>query len=68
MLIKSGIFYEVYNNDISIIYSLFHYKTRKRDNDFNIGFPINNIGNSCNILDYNKINYIVIENKTMKLF
>ena len=26
VLIKSGIFYEVYNNDVSIMYSLFHYK------------------------------------------
>ena len=61
VLIKSGIFYEVYNNDVGIIYSLFHYKIRNIGNNFNIGFPINGISNVCNILDYKKINYIVLE-------
>ena len=29
VLLKSGIFYECFNDDIGIIYSLFHYKIKK---------------------------------------
>lgn len=45
VLIKSGIFYSVYNDDVSIIYSLFYYKIKNVGNNFNIGFPISNINN-----------------------
>lgn len=61
VLIKSGIFYSVYNDDVSIIYSLFHYKIKNVGNNFNIGFPISNINNVCNKLVNKKINYIILE-------
>ena len=43
VLIKSGIFYEVIEDDVGIMYSLFNYKIREIGNSYNIGFPINNI-------------------------
>ena len=61
VLIKSGIFYEVIEDDVGIMYSLFNYKIRKIGNSYNIGFPINNIGFVCNKLEDNKINYIILE-------
>ena len=67
VLIKSGIFYEVYNNDVSIMYSLFHYKIRVVGNNFNVGFPINNIGNICKILDDNNPDFHISGNQLDKI-
>ena len=41
VLIKSGIFYDILNDDIGIIYSLFHYRIKNNENYYNIGFPNN---------------------------
>ena len=61
VLIRSGIFYEVYNDDISIMYSLFRYKVRSVGNNLNIGFPISNISNVSRLLTDKKVNHLVIE-------
>lgn len=39
VLIKSGIFYECLNDDISIMYSLFHYKIKNNGNNYVVGLP-----------------------------
>ena len=43
VLIKSGIFYNVLNDDVSIIYSLFHYKIKNNGNNYIVGFPKSSI-------------------------
>ena len=61
VLLKSGIFYECFNDDIGIIYSLFHYKIKNRGNSYVVGFPSNSLSRICSILEENKINYIVAD-------
>ena len=34
IMINSGMFYHVYNCDISVLYSLFHYKIKKISNNY----------------------------------
>lgn len=50
VLLKSGIFYECFNDDIGIIYSLFHYKIKNNGNNYVVGFPNNSLSKICNIL------------------
>ena len=61
VLIKSGIFYECLNDDIGIMYSLFHYKIKNKGNNYIVGFPKNSIVKVTDNLKHNKINYIVLE-------
>ena len=61
VLLKSGIFYECFNDDIGIMYSLFSYKIKNSGSNYVVGFPNNSLSNVLNILEENKINYIVIE-------
>ena len=61
VLIKSGIFYECLNDDIGIMYSLFHYKIKNKGNHYIVGFPKNSIVKVTDNLKHNKINYIVLE-------
>ena len=61
ILIVSGIFYEVFNNDIGIMYSFFNYKIKYIGNKYIIGFPVNNLSNILDNLKKNNINYIVID-------
>ena len=54
---RQGVFYNVYNEDAYIIMGLTKYKiTNGR-----IGFPISSIDRIKNILNENKINYVVID-------
>lgn len=61
VLLKSGIFYECFNDDIGIIYSLFHYKIKNNGSNYVVGFPNNSLSKICNILENNNINYIIID-------
>lgn len=61
LVIKSGIFYECLNDDIAVMYSLFHYKIKNNGNSYYVGFPQNNIVKVTDILKQNKINYIVLD-------
>lgn len=61
VLLKSGIFYECFNDDICIIYSLFHYKIKNNGNNYIVGFPNNSLSKICNILENNNINYIIVD-------
>lgn len=59
VLIKSGIFYEVFNDDVGIMYSFFHYKIKYNGNNYVVGFPCSNIEYVCSVLKNNNISYIV---------
>lgn len=61
VLLKSGIFYECFNDDIGIIYSLFHYKIKNNGNNYVVGFPNNSLSKICNVLENNNINYIIVD-------
>ncbi len=61
VLLKSGIFYECFNDDIGIIYSLFHYKIKNNGSNYVVGFPNNSLSKICNILENNDINYIIVD-------
>lgn len=61
ILIKSGIFYEVLNDDTSVLYNLLGYKIKNNGSNFVIGFPISSLSKVCNTLEYNKVNFIVID-------
>lgn len=61
VLLKSGIFYECFNDDIGIIYSLFHYKIKNNGSNYVVGFPNNSLSKICNILENNNINYIIVD-------
>lgn len=39
VLLKSGIFYECFNDDIGIMYSLFSYKIKNNGSNYVVGFP-----------------------------
>lgn len=62
VLLKSGIFYECFNDDIGIMYSLFSYKIKNKGSNYVVGFPNNSLFKVLNTLEKNKINYVVIEN------
>lgn len=61
VLLKSGIFYECFNDNIGIIYSLFHYKIKNNGSNYVVGFPNNSLSKICNILENNNINYIIVD-------
>lgn len=61
VLLKSGIFYECFNDDIGIIYSLFHYKIKNNGSNYVVGFPNNSLSKICNVLENNNINYIIVD-------
>ena len=61
VLLKSGIFYECFNDDIGIMYSLFSYKIKNNGSNYVVGFPNSSLSKVLNILEENRINYIVIE-------
>ena len=66
VLIKSGIFYDVLNDDIGIMYSLFHYKIKSSGDNYIIGFPEKNLVKVTDILKQNKINYIVLDKNDLE--
>lgn len=55
LFIKSGMFYNAFDEDANIINLIFEYKISNNK----IGFPINNIDKVMNKLNEIKINYIV---------
>lgn len=65
VLLKSGIFYECFNDDISIMYSLFSYKIKNNGSNYVVGFPSSSLTKVLNTLEENKINYIVIEDNSV---
>ena len=68
VFIKSGIFYETYDNDCKIMTTLFNYQIKNFKNFSRTGFPIGNINKVKEKLNEKQINYIIIEdNNTNKI-
>ena len=65
VLLKSGIFYECFNDDISIMYSLFSYKIKNNGSNYVVCFPSSSLTKVLNTLEKNKINYIIIEDNSV---
>lgn len=67
ILFKSGSFYICFDNDAVIMNKIFNYKLVELKNGMKIGFPIALIDKNLNVLEKNKINYIIIEKNNIKL-
>lgn len=64
ILIKSGIFYQSFNDDAILLNYIFKYKLNSINNtQFKIGFPISNINDVIRILNNEKVNYVIYDNK-----
>ena len=50
LIIENGIFYNIFNEDTSIIYSLLKYKIKNSSNNYIIEFPQNNLNKVIDIL------------------
>ena len=62
LLIKRGMFYSIYNRDAVILNNLLNYNIKELKNGIRVGFPEIAIDKVVNILEENKINYLIIEN------
>lgn len=65
VLIKSGVFFETYDNDCKIMLDLFDYQIKNFKNFSRTGFPTNNIDKVKEKLNDKQINYIIIDNKNI---
>lgn len=65
VFVKSGVFYETYDNDCKIMTDLFEYKIKNFKNFSRTGFPINNIDKVKEKLNEKQINYIIVENNNI---
>ena len=61
VVIKSGMFYDVFNDDVAIMYSLFRYKIKNNGSNYLVGFPEKSIDKVKDVFKQNKINYIVLD-------
>lgn len=62
VLIKSGVFYETYNDDCKIMLDLFNYQIKNFKSFSRTGFPVNNIEKVREKLDEKEIDYMIVEN------
>lgn len=62
-LVKIGSFYTVYSKDAYIVSYLFKYKITEKENIPTCSFPVSSISKIENILEKNKINYIVVDKR-----
>ncbi len=65
LLLESGIFYNVYNNDAGIINRLLNYKMKYCNDTYIVGFPISSLHNVLDTLKNKKINYVVLDKNDM---
>ena len=65
VFIKSGVFYETYDNDCKIMLDLFDYQIKNFKNFSRTGFPINNIEKVKEKLNEKQVNYIIVENNNI---
>ena len=63
MLVKVGSFYDAYSKDAYIMSYLLGYKISEKQNIPMCGFPISSISKVENVLEKNKINYILLDKK-----
>ena len=64
VIVKVGTFYDVYSQDAYILSYLMKYKIREKENIPFCTFPVNSISKVANILEKNKINYIVVDKRS----
>lgn len=62
ILIKVGIFYETYGEDVYLLNNLFNYKIKEVNGVNRVGFPISSFEKVISKLKNFKINYLIIEN------
>jgi DNA mismatch repair ATPase MutS len=65
ILFKSGSFYVSFDEDSIILNKLLNYKILNLKNNIKIGFPLGNIDNVTSKLEELKINYIIIDKKSI---
>lgn len=66
ILIRVGIFYETYGDDVYILNNLFNYKVKDINGVKRVGFPINSYNKVTEKLNKFKINYLIIDNEIIK--
>jgi MutS domain I protein len=66
ILFKSGSFYISFDEDSIILNKIFNYKILNLKNNIKAGFPLNNIDMVKEKLKELKINYIIVEDKTIE--
>lgn len=65
VLIKSGVFFETYNDDCKIMVDLFNYQIKNFKNFSRTGFPVSNIEKVQEKLNDKQINYVIVENSNV---
>ncbi len=63
VMVKIGTFYDVYSKDAYIISYLLKYKIKEKDNIPTCSFPVSSLSKVENILEKNKINYLVVDKR-----
>ena len=63
VLVKVGTFYDVYSKDAYIISYLLKYKIKEKEKIPTCSFPVSSLSKVENILEKNKINYIVVDKR-----
>ena len=61
VMIKVGVFYELYDIDAYIISNLTNYKINENNKEKKLGFPILCLTKIEELLELNKINYLIVE-------
>ena len=64
VLVKIGSFYDVYSKDAYIISYLLKYKIKEKEKIPTCSFPVSSLSKVENILEKNKINYIVVDKRS----
>jgi len=64
VMVKIGTFYNVYSKDAYILSYLLKYKIIEKENIPACSFPLSSISKVENILEKNKINYLVVDKRS----
>lgn len=63
VMVKIGNFYHIYGKDAYIFSYLLNYKINLKEDIPHCGFPINSISKVENVLEKNKINYVLLDRR-----
>lgn len=66
IMIRVGIFFEVYDDDAYIVHNIMNYKVKNMKGYKRLGFPVNSYNMVINGLDKAKINYMIIDKDIVK--
>ena len=64
-MFKYGSFYISFDEDATILNSIFNYKLVKLKNNIKAGFPIKLLDDNIKVIDDKKINYLIVDNKVI---